>query len=126
MHKIIPAQLLPSRDVAIIYLLCPEATWATGRKKLQAAYAGNGGQRIRLDFFRYTESKYPFETWIYDGIGNRFTKIYPERRGNFSWQRRRQNPSPETSSTRRCEFTKQGITTAVAKQPLHELGDQVV
>lgn len=105
--------LLPSRDVAIIYRL-PGGDMGNGAQKLQAAYA-DGGQRIRLDFFRYTESKYPFETWIYDGIGNRFTKIYPERR-EYTVAEAPTESIPGDFINSEMQFTKQGIA-AVAKQP---------
>src|SRR5215469_10807488 len=71
-------QLLPPKDVAIIYRR-PGGDIGGSAQKPQAAYA-DSGRRIRLDFFLLSEAKVPFETWIYDANRGRLPKVRSERR----------------------------------------------
>jgi hypothetical protein len=47
--------------------------------KWQVTYA-DGGQRVRHDYFRWAEAKYPFVSVIYDGPANRFITVHFESR----------------------------------------------
>ena len=106
-------QLLPTRDVAIIYSL-PGGDMGGGAQKLEASYA-DSGRRIRLDFFRFSEAKVPFVTWIYDGNRDRLTKVLPERR-EYTVQDSPSRPAPGEFLTSEMQFEKQRAA-AVAGQP---------
>ena len=69
--------LLPTRDVAIIYRL-PGDSMGNSAQKMQATYA-DGSKKIRYDFFRFTEAKTPFASWIYDRVAERLIVVMPER-----------------------------------------------
>lgn len=105
--------LLPTRDVAIIYRLPGSATTSPAQK-LQATYT-DGGKRIRLDFFRFMESKFPFATWIYDGEVDRLIVVRPERR-EYTEQSSPAGPIPGAFLTADMSFEKQRMI-AVAGQP---------
>jgi hypothetical protein len=106
-------QLLPTRDVAIIYSL-PGGDMGGSAQKLQASYA-DSGRRIRLDFFRFSEAKVPFVTWIYDANRDRLTKVLPEQR-EYTVQDSPGRPAPGEFLTSEMHFEKQR-TAAVAGQP---------
>jgi hypothetical protein len=67
--------LLPQNDVAVIYRF--DGSGASDYHKWQVTSADKG-QRVRHDYFRWFEAKYPYVTTIYDGPANRFITIYPE------------------------------------------------
>lgn len=71
-------RLEPSRDVAVIYRLAG-GDMGDAAQKVQATYV-DGARRVRLDFFRWVESKYPFMSSIYDAIAGRVIMVFPERR----------------------------------------------
>jgi hypothetical protein len=66
----------PTRDVTVQYNLTG-ADQQNGAEKLQVAYA-DGGQRVRMDYFRYPEAKNPFGSLIYDGKARQVLMILPE------------------------------------------------
>jgi hypothetical protein len=106
-------QLAPTRDVAIIYSL-PGGDMGGAAQKLQASYA-DSGRRIRLDFFRFSEAKVPFVTWIYDANRDRLTQVLPERR-EYTVQESPGRPVPGEFLTDEMQFEKQRMA-AVAGQP---------
>lgn len=68
---------LPTRDVAIIY----EVTGAAGMdgaQKLQVTYA-DGGNRARVDYFRWREAKSVFAALIFGRPADRVLAVLPER-----------------------------------------------
>jgi hypothetical protein len=67
--------LLPKSDVAVIYRF--DRVGLYDYRKWQVTY-GDGNQRVRFDYFRWVEAKYPFLTVIYDRPANRFITIHPE------------------------------------------------
>jgi hypothetical protein len=70
--------ILPTRDVGVIYRVLG-GDMGDSTQKLQVTYADNG-DHIRLDFFRFAESKFPYASWIYDGITKRLIVVRPEQR----------------------------------------------
>jgi len=69
--------LLPKSDVAVIYRF--DRAGLQDYHKWQITY-GDGNQRVRFDYFRWVEAKYPFLTVIYDRPANRFITIHPENK----------------------------------------------
>ncbi len=67
--------LFPKSDVAVIYRF--DRVGLYDYRKWQVTYA-DGNQRVRFDYFRWVEAKYPFLTVIYDRPANRFVTIHPE------------------------------------------------
>ncbi len=106
--------LLPTRDVGIIYRL-PTGSLDNAAQKLQATYA-DGGKRIRLDFFRFPESKFPFASWIYDGVANRLYVVRPEKR-EYVEQSSPGGQIPGAWLTAGMTFAKEQRMIAVAGQP---------
>ena len=67
--------LLPKSDVAVIYRF--DHVGINDYHKWQMTYA-DGGQKVRLDYFRWTEAKFPYLSTIYDRTTDRFINIRPE------------------------------------------------
>ena len=105
--------LVPTRDVGVIYKLST-SSMDHSAQKLQATYV-DGGQKIRLDFFRFAESKYPFATWIYNGALDRLIVVRPEKR-EYVEQKQFKGLIPGAWLTSDMTFEKQRIV-AVAGQP---------
>ena len=105
--------LLPTRNVAIIYTV-RGGTAEQPIQKLQATYTA-GGDHIRLDFFRFTELKYPFSSDIYDSITDRFEVVEPEQH-KYTEQDSPPRPVPGQFLTPDMQFTRQTMV-AVAGQP---------
>ena len=106
--------LLPTRDVGVIYQL-PTGSLDNAAQKLQATYA-DGGQRIRLDFFRFPELKFPFASWIYDGVADRLYVVRPEKR-EYVEQSSPGGQIPGAWLTAGMTFAKEQRMIAVAGQP---------
>lgn len=70
--------LAPTRDVAVIYKLSGSSQMQ-GSQKLQVTYGERG--RVRMDFFRFTEAKYPFASLLFDPPSDRVMTLLPERHG---------------------------------------------
>ena len=69
--------LLPTRDVALVYRI--DGAGLEGAQKLQVTYT-LAGERTRIDYFRWVEAKYPFQSIIFDRPANRVIAVQPERR----------------------------------------------
>jgi hypothetical protein len=67
--------LLPQSDVTVTYRF--DRVGMNDYHKWLMTYA-DGGQRVRLDYFRWYEANSPFLTTIYDRPANRFITIHPE------------------------------------------------
>jgi hypothetical protein len=67
--------LLPKSDVAVIYRF--DKVGLYDYRKWQVTY-GDGNKRVRFDYFRWVEAKYPYLTVIYDRPANHFITIRPE------------------------------------------------
>jgi hypothetical protein len=105
--------LLPTRDVAIIYRL-PGDDMGKSAQKMQATFA-EGSNKIRYDFFRFTEAKYPFSSWIFDRAAERLIVVMPESR-QYETQPYPTGPTPGGLLSSDMGFKKQQLT-AVAGQP---------
>jgi hypothetical protein len=105
--------LLPTRDVAIIYRL-PGDSMGNSAQKMQATYA-DGSKKIRYDFFRFTEAKTPFASWIYDRVAERLIVVMPESR-QYEVQPYPTGPTPGGFISADLGFKEQQMTT-VAGQP---------
>jgi hypothetical protein len=105
--------LMPTRDVAVIYRLPGDST-GNSAQKMQATFA-EGSNKVRYDFFRFTEAKYPFYSWIYDRVAERLTVLMPESR-QFELQPYPSGPTPGGFLSSDMGFKKQQVT-AVAGQP---------
>lgn len=68
---------LPKSDVTITYRL-DKVPWA-GLHKLQFTYS-KAGERVRVDYFRWVEAKFPYLTRIFDRAADRLITVYPERK----------------------------------------------
>src|SRR5271166_2015594 len=62
-------RFIPTDDVAVIYQL-DGIGGADGPRKMQITYA-EGGERVRIDYFRWLEAKYPYLALIFDRPANR-------------------------------------------------------
>ena len=105
--------LMPTRDVAIIYRLPGDST-GNSAQKMQATFAERSN-KIRYDFFRFTEAKVPFASWIYDRAAERLTVLMPESR-QYEIQPYPSGPTPGGFLSSDMGFKKQQLT-AVAGQP---------
>jgi hypothetical protein len=105
--------LLPTRDVAIIYRLPGDSMGKSGQK-MQATFA-DGSNKIRYDFFRFTEAKYPFASWIYDRVAERLIVMMPESR-QYEVRPYPTGSTPGGFLSSDMGFKKQQLT-AVAGQP---------
>jgi hypothetical protein len=105
--------LLPTRDVAVIYRLPGDST-GNSAEKMQATFA-DSGNKIRYDFFRYTEAKYPFVSWICDRAPERVIVVMPESR-QFEIRPYPTGATPGGFLSSDMGFKKQQLT-AVAGQP---------
>jgi hypothetical protein len=105
--------LLPTRDVAIIYRLPGDDT-GNSAQKMQATFAEHS-DKIRYDFFRFTEAKVPFASWIYDRAAERLIVLMPESR-QYETQPYPTDPTPGGFLSSDMGFKKQQLT-AVAGQP---------
>lgn len=70
--------LHPTSDVTVLYRFdrVPE-----GREPhaVQITYT-NAGERVRADYLRFVDAKYPFLTLIFDRPANRVITVFPERK----------------------------------------------
>ncbi len=105
--------LLPTRDVTVIYRL-PGDDAGNSAQKMQATFA-DGGSKIRYDFFRFTEAKYPFVSWICDRSPERVVVLMPESR-QFEIRPYPTGAPPGGFLSSDLGFKKQQ-STAVAGQP---------
>jgi hypothetical protein len=96
--------LAPPHDVAVVYKLTG-ASQQQGATKLQVTYADRG--RVRLDFFRYVEAKYPFGSLIFDPPADRVITVVPERQG-YVERDVGKLPSPGSFLNAKMNFTRQG------------------
>ena len=74
---------LPKRDVAVVYRF--DKVPIDGPHKLKVTYA-EGGERVRVDLFRWVEAKYPYQSTIFDRPANRLITVEPERRAYIEGQ----------------------------------------
>jgi len=105
--------LMPIRDVAVIYRLAGDDT-GNSAQKMQATFA-DGGSKIRYDFFRFTEAKVPFVSWICDRASERVIVVMPESR-QFEIRPYPTGTPPGGFLSSDTGFKKQELT-AVAGQP---------
>jgi hypothetical protein len=68
---------LPTRDVTVTYVVTGSDR-LEGAQKLQVTYA-DGGQRTRVDYFRWPEAKSPFDAVIFDRPANHILAVMLER-----------------------------------------------
>jgi hypothetical protein len=69
---------LPTRDVTVVYQVSG-ADQMEGAQKLQVMYA-DGGDRTRVDYFRWPEAKSPFAELIFDRPANHVLAVLTEQR----------------------------------------------
>ncbi len=103
---------LPTRDVAVIYMVTGSDPIGVAQR-FQVTYS-DGGARTWVDYFRWREAKYPYDTVIFDRPDNRLVAIMPELRtyierplGNLT------NPGMFVQPGMR--FTRKGQATLVGK-----------
>jgi hypothetical protein len=70
---------LPKSEVAVTYRIDKGPTNADAPRKLQLTYS-DGGERVRMDYFRWVEAKAPYLMGIFDRPADRLITIYPERK----------------------------------------------
>jgi hypothetical protein len=105
--------LMPTRDVAIIYRM-PGDSMGNSAEKVQATYA-DGSNKVRYDFFRFTEAKYPFVSWIYDRVAERLIEVMQESR-QYQIHPYPTGPTPGGVLSSDMGFKRQQLA-AVAGQP---------
>jgi hypothetical protein len=74
---------LPTTDVAVTYRYDGEMTG--GVRMMQITYAEKG-ERVRINYFRWAEAKYPFLGLIFDRPANRLISVQPERKAYIDRQ----------------------------------------
>jgi hypothetical protein len=105
---------LPSKNVAVTYRLAG-GDMGNGAQKLQVTYA-DGGQRERIDYFRWVEAKYPFAALIIDRAANKLIAINGEARTYIETKIGTLMTPDMRFSSPNMNYTRLGIT-AVAEQP---------
>jgi hypothetical protein len=73
-------QVIPKSDVAVIYRF--DGVAKNYPRKLQITYT-KAGERVRIDYFRWFEAKYPYLTLIFDRPADRLISVQPERKVYF-------------------------------------------
>lgn len=105
---------VPSKDAAVIYRLAG-GDMGNGAQKIQVTYA-DGGQRERIDYFRWAEAKYPFAALILDRAVDKLIAINGEAK-TYAETNIGKLVTPETRfSSPDMHYTRLGIA-AVANQP---------
>ena len=69
--------LLPSRDVGVAYQI--DGARLNDAHKMQVTYA-QGGERSRIDYFRWPEAEQPFMSMIFDQSRGHIITVMPESR----------------------------------------------
>ncbi len=82
--------LAPTRDVTVTYQLSG-ADRGREVRKARVAYA-DGGQRMRVDYYRWEETAVPFSSMIIDRPARRIVVLLPER---HSYVERKLETAPE-------------------------------
>lgn len=107
-------QFIPNKDVAVVYRLAG-GDMGNGAQKLQVTYA-DGGQRERIDYFRWVEAKYPFAALILDRATDKLIAINGEAK-TYSESEIGKLVTPDIRfSSPDMQYTRLGIA-AVAGQP---------
>jgi hypothetical protein len=94
-----------------------EGATPDGVHKMEITYA-KGGERVRIDYFRWFEAKYSFLTVIFDRPANRLISVHPESKSYFDRELGdTANPGVLLSSA--MQFTPQG-TAVIAYASCNE------
>lgn len=113
-----PAQgpvMLPTRDVAVTYQIDNVPSGAA--QKLEVAYS-KSGERVRIDYFRWVESKSAYQSVVFNRPDDRIMLVLPESKTYVE--------SPIGDSTNPGAFLKPGMqfsregTATVANTPCTE------
>ena len=107
--------LLPQTDVAVIYRIDNGPIRAAHR--LQVTYT-QGGERVRVDLFRWMEAKVPYRSIIFDRPADRLTTVLPEQRA-YTVQPIGSVPNPGAFLTDSMVFARQA-KAVVARAPCTE------
>jgi len=108
---------LPTKDVIVTYRVSG-GDMGNGAQKLQVIYTAHG-QRERIEYFRWAESKYPFGALIYDRPANKVIAIDGDKRV-FVERSTADVKAPEARYTGPgMHYTRKGTAT-VANQPCTE------
>jgi hypothetical protein len=105
---------LPSKDVAVTYRLAG-GDMGNGVQKLQVTYTA-GGQRERIDYFRWVEAKYPFGALIIDRAADKLIAINGEAKTYVVTNIGKLMTPDMRFSNPNMRYTRLAIT-AVADQP---------
>jgi hypothetical protein len=105
---------LPSKDVVVTYRLAG-GDMGNGVQKLQVTYA-DGGQRERVDYFRWVEAKYPFSALIIDRAADKMIAINGEAQAYIETNIGKMMTPDMRFSSPDMHYTRLAIT-AVADQP---------
>lgn len=95
---------LPTADVTVTYQVVGIA--ANGPRKMQIIYA-KAGERVRIDYFRWIEAKYPYLAVIFDRPANRLISVQPERKAYIDREISGNN-NPGMLLPPNMQFTRQG------------------
>jgi hypothetical protein len=103
---------LPTADVMVAYRFdgVPPGT----PRRMQLTYE-KAGERVRIDYFRWFEAKYPYLTLIYDRPADRLISIQPERKAYID-RPIGNNINPGELLPPQMLFTRQGTSTVAFAQ----------
>jgi hypothetical protein len=97
--------LLPTDDVVVTYRI--DGMPMSAPHKMQITYAKDG-ERVRMDYFHWPETKYPFLASIFDRPANRVILVQPERKAYIDRQIGNNINNPGALLKPNMRFTRQG------------------
>ncbi len=104
---------LPSKAVAVVYRVAG-GDMGQGAQKVQMTYAA-GGQRMRMDYFRWVEAKYPFAALIVDRAADKVLAINGEARSYIERSAAGLKTPDMWFSGPQMHYTRGGIATIAGK-----------
>jgi hypothetical protein len=105
---------LPSKDVVVTYRLSG-GDMGNGAQKLRVTYA-DGGQRERIDYFRWVEANYPFSALVIDRAADKLLIINGEAKAYIETNIGKLMTPDMRFASPNMHYTRLAIT-AVADQP---------
>jgi hypothetical protein len=105
---------MPSKDVTVVYRLAG-GDMGNGAQKLRVLYAG-GGQREKIEYFRWVEAKYSFAAMILNRARDKLIAINDEERTYIETNIGKLVTPDMRFSSPDMHYTRLGIA-AVAGQP---------
>jgi hypothetical protein len=96
---------LPTDDVAVIYRF--DGVAPNLPRKLQITYTAKGA-RVRIDYFRFFEAKYPYFALIFDRPADRLISVHHESKSYYDRPIGANSNPGSLLSPDKMDFTRQG------------------